>query len=369
MPEDEIVIKPKRVFKVLYTGDCLDPSGQVVRKNLGLDLLDSVPYIETGFLEDQKPDPKDRTYWDRLYSLEIMPHHVAEANGLVVVRPWVKAAAFRRGAENLVVIGRAGAGYDKIDLEACTTNNAVVFNSPGTLSHSTASAALLFILALAKRLPEQERLARSGCWDRQAQVIGDDLTGQTLGIVGFGHSGAELARLAAPFNMRVLVYSHHADPALVQNLRVILVPALDELLRESDFISLHCRLEERTRGLIGERELRLMKPTAYFINVARGEIVQQDVLVRCLRERWIAGAALDVFEEEPLPADDPLLELDNVVLTPHFLPATRQAGRATAISIAEGIMRVAKGQIPDHVLNPAVLDRPGFRAKLAAFAR
>jgi phosphoglycerate dehydrogenase-like enzyme len=97
---------------------------------------------------------------------------------------------------------------------------------------------------------------------------------------------------------------------------------LDELFQKSDFISLHCRLEDHTRGMIGEREFRLMKPTAYFINVARGELVQQDVLVRCLRERWIAGAALDVFEEEPLPADNPLIGLDNVILTPHWLPAT-----------------------------------------------
>lgn len=367
MTQDEI--KQKRVFKVLYTGDCFDPNGRISRESLGLDLVDNVPYIQTGFLEDQKPDPKDPTYWDRLYCLEIMPHHVAEANGLVVCRPWVKTSAFSCGAESLVVIGRAGAGYDKIDLEACTASDVAVFNSPDTLVHTTASAALLLILALAKRLPEHERLARSGCWDRQRQIIGDDLPGQTLGIVGFGRSGAELARLVAPFKMRVLAYSPHADRPRAEALQVTLVPTLDDLLRESDFISLHCRLEERTRGLIGERELRLMKPTAYFINVARGEIVQQDALVRCLRERWIAGAALDVFEEEPLPADDPLLGLDNVILTPHYLPSSRQSGRATAVSIAEGIIRVANGQIPDHVLNPAVLERPGFRAKLYRFAQ
>ena len=268
-----------------------------------------------------------------------------------------------------MVIGRAGAGYDKIDLEACTANDVLVFNSPHSLVHSTASAALLFILALAKRLPEHERMARSGRWDRQAQIMGDDLPGQTLGIIGFGNTGAELARIVAPFKMRLLAYSPHADPARAETLGVSLVPTLNELFRESDFISLHCRLEDHTRGMIGEREFRLMKPTAYFINVARGELVQQDVLVRCLRERWIAGAALDVFEEEPLPADNPLIGLDNVILTPHWLPATRQAGRATITSIAEGMLRVAKGQIPDHVLNHAVLDRPCFRAKLNRFAQ
>jgi phosphoglycerate dehydrogenase-like enzyme len=356
-----------RVFKVLYTGD-LDQDGNVPRKDLGFDRLENIPFIQTGFLTDQKPRPNDSSYWDRLYSLQITPEHVAEANGLVVCRPWVKPSAFSRGAENLVVIGRAGAGYDKIDLEACTANDVLVFNSPYSLVHSTASAALLFILALAKRLPEHERMARSGRWERQVQITGDDLPGQTLGIVGFGETGAELARIVAPFRMRLLAYSPRANPARAESLGVSLVPTLDEVFRESDFLSLHCRLEDHTRGMIGEREFRLMKPTAYFINVARGELVEQDVLVRCLRERWIAGAALDVFEDEPLPADNPLIELDNVILTPHWLPATRQAGCATITSIADGILRVAKGQIPDHVLNRAVLDRPGFRAKLARFA-
>ena len=356
-----------RVFKVLFSGDYLDENGDVAWKDTGFDRLHNIPFIQTGFLTDQKPQPNDPSYSDRLYSLEVTPRHVADANGIVVCRPWVKASAFSRGAENLVVIGRAGAGYDKIDLEACTANDVLVFNSPHSLVHSTASAALLFILALAKRLPEHERMARSGRWDRQAQIMGDDLPGQTLGIIGFGHTGAELAHIVAPFKMRMLAYSPHADPARAETLGVSLVPTLDELFRKSDFISLHCRLEDHTRGMIGEREFRLMKPTAYFINVARGELVQQDVLVCCLRERWIAGAALDVFEEEPLPADNPLIGLDNVILTPHWLPATRQAGRATITSIAEGMLRVAKGQIPDHVLNHAVLDRPCFRAKLNRF--
>jgi phosphoglycerate dehydrogenase-like enzyme len=358
-----------RTFKVFYTGDFLDQNGDVTRKDIGLDRLDNIPFIQTGFLTDQKPQPNDPSYWDRLYSLKITRQHVADANGLVVCRPWVKASAFSGGAENLVVIGRAGAGYDKIDLEACTANDVLVFNSPHSLDHSTASAALLFILALAKRLPEHERMARSGRWDRQSQITGDDLPGQTLGIVGFGQTGAELARIVAPFKMRLLAYSPRADQARAETLGVSLVPTLDELLRESDFVSLHCRLEDHTRGMIGEQEFRMMKPTAYFINVARGELVQQDVLVRCLRERWIAGAALDVFEEEPLFANDPLIGLDNVILTPHWLPATRQAWRATITSIAEGMLRAAKGQIPDHVLNRAVLERPAFRAKLARFAQ
>ncbi len=356
------------VFRVLYSGDYLDANGNFVRPDIGLDLLSNVPFIQTGFMRDQAPQLNDPTYSARLYSLEVTPEHVATANGLIICRPWVKDSAFSRGAANLVAIGRGGAGYDKIDVAACTANDVLVFNSPNSLVHSTASAALTFILALAKRLPEHERMARTGRWDRQSEITGDDLPGMTLGIVGLGHTGAELTRLVAPFQMRVLAYSPRADAAQARTLGVTLVDSLAEVFRESDFISIHCRLEPHTHGMIGEREFRLMKPTAYFINVARGELVQQDALVRGLREGWIRGAALDVFQEEPLPADDPLTKLDNVILAPHWLPATRQACYATQASVTEGMRKVAEGGLPDNILNPSVLERRGFKAKLEAFA-
>src|SRR5206468_2814741 len=137
------------------------------------------------------------------------------------------------------------------------------------------------------------------------------------GIVGLGHSGRELARLAAPFAMRVVAFSPHADPEEARRLCVRLT-TLEELLRDSDFVSLHAKLTPATRGVIGARELSFMKPTAYLVNVARGELVDQSALVEALRSRRIAGAALDVYEEEPLPAGDPLLSLDNAILTPHW---------------------------------------------------
>ena len=234
--------------------------------------------------------------------------------------------------------------------------------------HSTASSALLLILALAKRLPEQQWLARAGRWDLQPQTMGDDLPGKTMGIVGFGATGQELARLLAPWQMRIIAFSPRACPETAAALGVTLVPNLRQLLAQSDFVSLHNRLEPHNRGFFGERELRSMKPTAYFINVARGELVQQNVLVRALRERWIAGAGLDVFEHEPLPKDDPLLSLDNVILTPHWLPSTLRAARLTTSLMARGMIRAARGQIPDNVVNVQVLDRPAFHAKLARFA-
>jgi phosphoglycerate dehydrogenase-like enzyme len=356
-------------FKVFYTGDYLNEQGQLTMPDIQLCLYDNQPFLQYDFLRDQSPKPGERDYWDRLYSLEIQSHHVAQANGIVIFRPWVKASAFAAGAANLVVIGRAGAGYDKIDLEACTANDVAVFNCPDTLTHSTASAAFLFILALSKRLPEHERLVRSARWDLQPQVIGDDLPEKTLGIIGLGATGRELARLMGPWQMRMIAYSPRANAQQASALGVTLVPTLDEVFRESDFVSLHNRLEPRTRGMIGERQLRLMKPTAYFINVARGELVEQEVLVRALRERWFAGAGLDVFEHEPLPQDDPLVGLDNVILTPHWLPSTRRCGRLTMSEIAQGMLRSAHGLLPSNILNRAVIGRPGFQTKLARFAR
>jgi phosphoglycerate dehydrogenase-like enzyme len=354
-------------FKLFFTGDYLDEAGAVKYGDIGLDDLSKSGYVETGFLLDQKPSPGDSTYWDRLYSLAIKPEHVAQANGIVIFRPWVKASAFANGADNLVVLARAGAGYDKIDISACTANDVVLFNAPDTLTHSTASAAFTLMFALAKKLPQQERLVRTGRWDRQAEFLGDDLIGKTLGIIGLGKTGAELARLVAPFHMNLLAYSPSADPLQAEALGVRLVE-LDVLLRTSDVVSLHCRLEDRTRGMLGERQLGLLKSTAYLVNVARGELVDEDAMIRALRERKIAGAGLDVFETEPLPLSSPLLQLDNVILTPHWLPSTHRAARATRDLIVQNVLRVARGQVPQNVVNPEVLRQPGFRAKLARFA-
>ena len=350
-------------FKIEFTGDLSTPDGQFT-SDFGLDLLRATPWIRTSFLADQCPLENDPTYQDRLYAMEIQPHHVTAADLIVVCRPYVRARAFAQGAANLVAIARAGIGYDKIDLAACTENDVVVFNTPYGMTHSTASAALFFILALSKRFPLQQQIIREHRWDRQREAIGDDLSGLTLGIIGLGRTGFELARLIAPFGMRLSAYSPHADPTKARESGVELVGTLDKLLEESDYVSLHGRLDDRTRGMLGERELNLMKPSAFLVNVARGEMIDEHALIRLLRGRRIAGAGLDVFETEPLPKDSPLLELDNVILTPHWMCSTRQAGRATAVSLMQGILNVAKGELPDNILNPDVINRPGFRKKL-----
>jgi phosphoglycerate dehydrogenase-like enzyme len=356
-----------RSFRLALTGDFLDASGGIAYGDAGLGLFQGRPEVRWHFVRDLAPKPDDPSYWSRLYSLEVAPEHIRDLDGLIVLRPWVKRSTFADGAGDLVVIGRSGAGYDKIDLAACTEHGVAVFNAPLALNHSTASSALLFMLALAKRLPQQERIVRQGRWDLQSSVMGGEIQGRTLGIVGLGHSGRELVRLVAPFEMDVVAYSPHADPAMARELGVELT-SLEALLRRSDFVSLHCRLTDATMGLIGAAQLALLKPSASFINVGRGELVDQAALAAALRERRIAGAALDVFQVEPLPLDDPLLDLDNAILTPHWSASTSDVWRATGRAMAEGMLRAARGLRPENIVNPEVLERSVFRDKLRRFA-
>lgn len=356
-----------RTFRLAISGDILNERGVDAYGGLPLSLIDEARHIDCHFLRDQAPQPGDTLYWQRFYSLEVTPRHLVDLDGFVVLRPWLKRPALQTARERLFVVGRSGAGYDKVDVAACTEFDIALFNAPLALNHPTASTALLFMLALAKRLFAQDKVTRAGRWDLQADVLGDELLGRTLGIVGLGHSGRELVRLVAPFAMKVLSYSPHADPDEARRLGVELVP-LNDLLHRSDFVSVHARPGPHNLHLIGTVQLALMKPTAYFVNIARGEIVDQAALTRALQERRIAGAALDVFEHEPLPMDDPLVRLDNVILTPHWSASTRDVWRATGQAMVEGMLRAARGEVPENVVNREVLERPGFKAKLDRFA-
>src|SRR5689334_6195713 len=177
------------IFRLALTGDMLDIDGQMDPCSIGLDRLEDIPYIQHHFLRDLGPSRDDPTYWDRFYSLLITPAHIANIHGVYVVRPWIKASTFAEGADNLTVIARAGTGYDKIDVQACTENDVLLFNVPDALTHSTASSALLLILALAKRLSAQEKTTREGRWDLQREVQGGEIQHKTLGIVGLGRTG------------------------------------------------------------------------------------------------------------------------------------------------------------------------------------
>lgn len=342
------------LFTVVFTRDFLNEQGELAYGDIGLGTLDESPGIAYRFLDS--------------WQSTLTPEQIAEVDGLVTIFGYVTPETFARGAERLTVIGRSGVGYDRINLTACTENDVALINAPQAMRLPTASSSLMFMLVLSKRLIELERLARAGRWDLRGEVMGFELKGRTLGIIGLGHTGSGLAELVAPFAMRVVAYSPHADPEQARRLNVQLVP-LDELLRESDFVALHCRLTDETRGLIGARELALMKPTAYLINMARGPVVDHIALVQALTERRIAGAGLDVFHTEPLPADDPILKLDNVVATPHWLSGTRDAFLYAGLSNCEGLLHVAAGRLPDNIVNQEVVARPGFQKKLARFRR
>jgi D-3-phosphoglycerate dehydrogenase len=208
------------------------------------------------------------------------------------------------------------------------------------------------MLSLARRIPQHNASAKAGSWSR---VTGIELAGKTLGIVGLGQVSKEVITRAACFAMRILVHTNHPDEGLTKAYGVEYVP-LDRLLREADFISLHCSLTPERVKLIGEGELKAMKPTSYLINTARGELVDEEALYRALREGWIAGAASDVFIQEP-PTGNPLLELDNFIVTPHLGATTHESVLRMGVLASENALKVLRGERPLYVVNPEVYQR------------
>ncbi len=235
----------------------------------------------------------------------------------------------------LRVIGRAGIGVDNIDLDAATRRGIIVLNAPGGNVVSAAELTLSLMLAVIRRIPQADASVRGGRWER-GRFKGTELHGKTLGLVGAGRIGTEVARRARAFGMRILTYDPYLSRERAEQQRMELV-TLPDLLEESDIVSLHCPLTDETRGLISSKELARMKPSAYFINAARGGVVDEDALAEALADEKIAGAALDVFAHEPVDPDHPLLKLDNVVLSPHLGSATREAQRSVGIEIAKAV--------------------------------
>lgn len=238
-------------------------------------------------------------------------------------------------ANGLKVIGRAGVGVDTIDVDAATERGVAVLTAPAGNTTSAAELTLALTLALARRVPAADRSMKAGQWDRKS-FSGSELYGKILGLIGAGRIGSEVAKRARAFGMHVVAF----DPFLVAERAQALGierAELDDVLRRADVVSLHVPLTDATSGLLGDRELALMKPGAFLVNAARGGVVREDALVRALDERRIAGAALDVYEQEPLPADHPLRKLDNVVLTPHLGASTAEAQQNVALEIADAV--------------------------------
>ncbi|CAD5245101.1 Phosphoglycerate dehydrogenase [Thermococcus camini] len=244
-------------------------------------------------------------------------------------------------APKLKVIGRAGVGLDNIDLEAAKERGIKVVNSPGASSRSVAELAVALMFSVARKIAFADRKMREGIWAKK-QAMGIELEGKTIGVVGFGRIGYEVARIAHALGMKVLLYDPYPNEERAKEVGGTFA-SLEDLLRESDVVTLHVPLIDATYHLINEERLKLMKPTAILINAARGAVVDTGALVKALQEGWIAGAGLDVFEEEPLPKDHPLTKLDNVVLTPHIGASTVEAQMRAGVQVAEQIVEALKG--------------------------
>ena len=262
---------------------------------------------------------------------------------------------------NLRVVSNFGVGFDNVDIAAATQRGIVVCNTPGVLSDAVADLTLGMILSLARRLPESERFVREGRWLPGATMpLGTDVAGKTLGIVGLGRIGQAVARRAQAFGMAVVFHDQVRNPPPDAPLpgkdaAYCSYRELAALLSESDVVSLHVSLTPETEHLIGARELGLMKPSAYLINTARGGVVDQDALVAALREQRIAGAALDVFEREPLAADEPILSLPNVILLPHIGSGTIETRSAMLNLAIDNLLAVLRGERPLCPVNTEAL--------------
>lgn len=260
---------------------------------------------------------------------------LATADGLLVRSDTQVTAQLIDMAPRLRVVGRAGMGVDNIDVQAATRRGIAVLNAPGANTVSAAEHAIALLLALVRRVPWAVQSMRQGDWDRKA-FGGTELRGKTLGVVGLGRIGAHLTGIARAFGMQVVAHDPYLSEERARELRVVLAP-LDDLLVQADVVSLHLPLTEQTRGIIDRRRLGLLKPTAVLINTARGGLVDEAALVAALDAEAFAGAAVDVFEEEPLPADSPLRQCGRLLLTPHLAASTAEAQERVAIEICNAV--------------------------------
>lgn len=259
-----------------------------------------------------------------------------------------------RNVENLKVIARHGVGYDNVDVGEATRRGIAVTYTPHANAESVAEHTFALILALMRRICEASKTVKSGGWSERSKLIGFEIYGKTMGIIGFGAIGRRVAEIAIKgFDMRVLAYDPYINREEMLKLNV--KPAdLKELIRDSDIVSIHAVLTSETYHLIGEEELRQMKPKALIVNTARGQIIDEKALIKALREKWIAGAALDVLEAEPPERENPLLSMDNVLVTPHIAAFTFEALKRMDLMVVEDIVRIYNGLKPIRLLNREV---------------
>lgn len=331
------------MFRVGVTGDFLKADGTLGFGDIGLDLFEG-----------------SEVSWEFLPAgSEVLPEQARDYDGLLVLAPQVTARTLA-GTDRLKVVARFGVGYDNVDVPACTQAGVLLTITPEGVRRPVAVAAMTFLLALTHKLLIKDKLTRTGRWLEKLEHTGQGVAGRVLGIIGLGNIGRELAALARPFGLRLLAYDPYVLPGVAAEADVALV-SLDDLLRQSDYVCICCALTSDTHHLLNTERLALMKKTAYVINVARGPIVDQAALYQALREQRLQGAALDVFEREPVSPDDPILTLDNVILAPHAICWTDECFRLNGRSAIASLLDVARGVIPQNTVNRDALNHPRLR--------
>jgi phosphoglycerate dehydrogenase-like enzyme len=332
-------------FRVGVTRDLRGPDGRPVF-DLGLDRLNQSPGVSWEFLAAHEP--------------VLTPDTVAAYDALMIWEPGAVTAESLQDADRLAIIARFGMGLDAIDLEACSAKGVPVTTAPDAVRDAVPTGAIALLLSLAHGLPAKDRLVREGRWDDRFNHIGPGTNGRVLGIIGLGNVGDSVAYRAAPLGLRCLAFDPYADPATVRD-GVELVD-LETLLAAADYVCVTCPLTPETHHLLDGPRLALMRPGGYVINVARGPIVDTDALVQALANGHLAGAALDVFDPEPIGPGHPLLEFDNVIVTPHAIAYTTAAFEGLGRTAIDAVLAVHSGEVPAHVANPAALANDAPRA-------
>jgi phosphoglycerate dehydrogenase-like enzyme len=337
-------------YRVALSGDFRKPDGSPVFPDFDLEPLRRAPGVEFAYLEQANPIRADQ---------------LADFDALILL-----AHRFTRDSIHangrLAVVARFGVGYDTVDVEACTQAGIALVITPDGVRRPVAVSIVTLMLALVGKLMVKDQLTREGPpgFARRGEHMGVGLVGRTLGSIGIGNIGAELFRLLQPFEMKFIAHDPYVDRKLAAELRVELV-SLEEVFRRADIVSVSCPLSPETHHLVNAERLALMKPTAYLINTARGPIVDQKALTDTLVARRIAGAGLDVLEQEPPDPDDPILRLDNVILAPHALCWTDQCFAGNGAADVRAVLDVQHGREPRLVVNKAVMATDRWKKRMA----
>src|SRR3984885_4170122 len=339
-------------FQIGFSADFCDQQGQPVFPDIGLSLLDGVPRIAHEFVAE--------------YRDEYSAQQLSDYDVLISLKPKVTSQSLA-GISRLCAIGRCGVGYDNVDLEACTEHGIAVFITPGGVIRPVAESIVLSVLALSHNLLRKDRLVRQGLWTESTRLLGREPRQRVVGTIGLGNIASEAIRLLGVFDVaRFVAFDPYATAERATQLGVELV-SLEELLHVSDYVLVNCPLTPQTRGLLGKPQFALMKPDAVLINTARGAIVDESALIEALESGKIGGAALDVFEKEPLSPGSPLASMENVILTSHSIAWTEELFRDMGRIDCEGALAIYRGEAPQHVVNPEVLNSPAFTQKLAKY--